>query len=140
MTFATDINITSQIFAWLGCFGLLTCGIFLLVQAQRAREPAIVVNGRVVAKGLQRMAPIVVTQPPPRLAPGAELGRLADIIKTARRQVDTITACQRSAARHLDSAEVALNRLLSEIVSVMPPTPTAKVESRPQAMAMGLAA
>jgi hypothetical protein len=115
--------------------GLLACalfvaGFYLLRQAKRARRPATVVNGRIVAQGLHRFEPIVVVQPPPRLKAGAELGRLAEVIQSAKSRIDAITTCQRSASRHLDSAEIALNALLAEIGSVMPPTISPSVHPR----------
>jgi hypothetical protein len=122
MTLSADIALVSLVAKCLVVLGLMICGIHLLRQAKRARRPATVVNGRVVAKGLQRIAPIVVVPSPPRLKPGAELGRLADVIQGAHTRLETITSCQRAASRHLDSAEVALNSLLAEIVIVMPPT------------------
>jgi hypothetical protein len=136
MTLAANIDMVSLALKGLIVLALLASGIRLLVQSKRARRPATVVNGRVVAKGLQRMVPIVRTQPQPRLVPGAELGRLADVIQTARVRIDTITTCQRSAARHLDSAEVALNRLLADIVGVMPKANTSVVLVRQSPMAM----
>ena len=135
MTFLPDIDLLPILLKCGLVLALLGAGIRLLSQAKRARMPAPVVNGRIVAKGLMRIAPIVMVPPPPRLSAGAELGRLADVMQTARTRVDTITACQRSAARHLDSAEVALNRLLDDIASIMPPTIASSVK-QPRSMAL----
>jgi hypothetical protein len=135
MILPADISVLHLALKGLLVLGLLICGLYLLHQAKRARRPATVVNGRVIAKGRQRMAPIVVMPPPPRLKPGAELSRLADVVTSARTRLETITNCQRSASRHLDSAEVALNTLLADIVSIMPPTITPSVQPR-RTMAM----
>jgi hypothetical protein len=130
MTIPADIALLPILLKVCLLLALLATGTRLLWQARRARMPATVVNGRVVAKGLTRIAPLVVVPPPPRLGTGSELGRLADVMQTARNRIDTITTCQRTAARHLDSAEVALNRLLADISSIMPPTITPSVQPR----------
>ncbi len=135
MTLPADITIATLALKAFIVLGLLLCGVYLLRQAKRARRPATVIKGRVVAKGLKRSAPIVVVPPPPRLKPGVELGRLAGVIEDARTRLDSITTCQRSASRHLDSAEVALNTLLADIVSIMPPTIAPSVQPR-RTMAM----
>jgi hypothetical protein len=56
----------------------------------------------------------------PRLRPGAELGRLASVIDTARGHIQSINANQVSAGVQIDAAEHALNRLLGEISGIMP--------------------
>ncbi len=55
-----------------------------------------------------------------RLSPGVELQRLTSVLDSAKARVQTINAAQVAAARQIDSAEMALNRLLAEISSIMP--------------------
>jgi hypothetical protein len=62
---------------------------------------------------------------PGLLSRGHQFGRLAQVIETGRRHVQAIATAQREAARHLDSADVAIDRLLAEIRLVMPVAPRA---------------
>lgn len=121
MTLPADIDSLALIAKLVAAASLFVAGVVLLVQATLARRPARVVAGRVIPRRHHRAAPTTVQPPAPRLGPGTELRRLASVMDAARTHLDTITSSQRAAARHLDSAEIALNRLLSEIIDVMPP-------------------
>ncbi len=103
---------------------LLATGAWLLVQPNGVHHASTSATGRVGAKSRHRSSTIVVVPLPSRLTPGTEIGRLATVIQGGRTRLDTIVTCQRTASRHLDSAEVALNALVAEIVSVMPTTVT----------------
>lgn len=120
MTLPTDIDALSLITKLVAAAGLFALGVVLLVQTYLARRPTRVVLG---LGGASRRADLSVTFGVPtvaRLGPGSELKRLTSVMDGARVRLDTITASQRAAMRHLDAAEIALNRLLSEIADVMP--------------------
>jgi hypothetical protein len=56
----------------------------------------------------------------PRLGTAEQYARLSAIVRSAGVQAETIADRQRVVARHLDSAEVGLARILAEIATVMP--------------------
>jgi hypothetical protein len=56
----------------------------------------------------------------PRLAPGAELQKLTIVLDRARTQIQAVNSATSAAARQIDGAEMALNRLLADIAGVMP--------------------
>lgn len=120
MVLPADIDMVFLVAKVLAVAGLVVAGIVLLLQAYIARRPAKTVGRQTVRRSRARRAPDVVLAAAPRLGPGTELQRLASVMDGARVRLETITTSQRAAARHLDSAEIALNRLLSEIVGVMP--------------------
>ena len=55
-----------------------------------------------------------------RLAPTAQLQRLGRVIDTACGHARAASDIQAAASVQIDAAEIALNRLLAEIVGVMP--------------------
>jgi hypothetical protein len=57
------------------------------------------------------------------LTSAAEFGRLTQVMDHGKRCVQAIAQAHTDAQRHLDSAEVALDRLMAEIRQVMPVTP-----------------
>lgn len=91
-------------------------------QMLRRRGRTSVVRGRVAVWGRRRALPTAAVPLPPRLKSGAELGRLADVMRAGRGHLEAIVTSQHSAARHLDSAEVALSRLMADVLKVMPAT------------------
>ena len=125
MSLPADIDTLSLIAKLVAAAGLFVTGLVLLLQAALARRPARRVSARASgdrkSTGITRRPSTTVAAPSPRLGPGSELRRLADIMDGARSRLDTVTTTQRAAARHLDSAEIALNRLLAEIADIMPP-------------------
>jgi hypothetical protein len=50
----------------------------------------------------------------------ASYGQIVRYIETAGDRVQNIHSASRSAARHIDNAEVALNRLLADVATIMP--------------------
>lgn len=121
MTLPTDIDALSLIAKLVAVAGLFTTGVVLLVQAYLKRRPSrSMAPHRTIASRPSRRSPVTIVASAPRLGPGSELKRLASVLDGARVRLDTITTSQRAAARHLDSAEMSLNRLLSEIADIMP--------------------
>lgn len=95
-------------------------GLALLVMDRRARKP--LTQLQQVRKPLPvpvvRLRPLVAE--PARLGPDAQYSRLRETIAEAGTRTVRMNACQQSAAIQLDSAEMALRRLVDEISSVMP--------------------
>lgn len=126
MIFAIDSADLFLIARGLLAASLMLLGVVLLWQAAGERRPAMRHT-----HGARRLRPVPASStraaPPatpstPRLATGAELQRLLGVMEVATSRVTTINARQTAAARHLDSAEMSLNRLLGEIADVMPRT------------------
>jgi hypothetical protein len=99
--------------------GVAVC---LLRSAHVDRTPRLAAQRAAKAKPF--VSPAVKRSPPPplaaRLSPGAELQKLTSVLERARTQVQTVHSVTAAAARQIDGAEVALNRLLQDISSVMP--------------------
>jgi hypothetical protein len=116
---ATVATIALNVFAVLA---LALVGVRLLWSAHVDRTP------RLAAKREARLKPYVspYSKPLPaqpvaaRLAPGTELQKLTTVLDQARTQVQSVHAATSAAARQIDGAEMALNRLLQEIAGVMP--------------------
>lgn len=106
----------------LAIVALVLAGARLLWSAHVDRTP------RLAAKREARIKPYVSpyakSLPPQpvaaRLAAGSELKKLTTVLDQARTQVLSVHAATSAAARQIDGAEMALNRLLQEIAGVMP--------------------
>lgn len=94
----------------------------LLRSAHLDRQPASA--ARRAARRSAYVSPFARPLPPqpaaPRLQAGRERDRLASVLDQASHRVEAVHASTVTAAREIDGAEIALNRLLVEISGVMP--------------------
>jgi hypothetical protein len=82
-----------------------------LAAARAAKRPAYV---------SPHAASLPVQPVAPRLAAGSEIHRLAAVLESARDRVQGIRDASAAAARQIDGAEFALNRLIADVSAVMP--------------------
>lgn len=122
MALLAEATLATTLLNIIAIVALVGVGARLLWSAHVDRTP------RLVAKREARIKPYVSPYATPlpaqpvaaRLAAGSELQKLTRVLDHARAQVQSVQSATSAAARHIDGAEIALNRLLAEIAGVMP--------------------
>jgi hypothetical protein len=122
MTLLADTHALSLLFKIVAAATLLVVGLRCLWLAHVERSPGLAAARLARTPGYVSPFAKALPQQPvaARLKPGSELRRITAVLEGATSRVQAINAAQVAAARQIDSAEVALQRLLAEITSVMP--------------------
>jgi hypothetical protein len=122
MALLAEANALALLLKILTIAALVVAGIRYLWQAHVDRSPRLAAaRAARIPAYVSPYAKSLPQQPvTARLTPGKELQRLTSVLDLAQTRVQAINRAQVAAARQIDSAEVALNRLLSEIAGVMP--------------------
>ena len=95
-------------------------GLSLLLMDYRGRQPVRTATRSVTRATQASSAPVIAMAPEPaRLSPSEQYARLRATIALASTRTAHVNACQQSASIQLDSAEIALRRLIDDISGVM---------------------
>jgi hypothetical protein len=110
MALLAEATLATTLLNIIAIVALVGVGARLLWSAHVDRTP------RLVAKREARIKPYVS----PYATPLPAQPVAARVLDHARAQVQSVQSATSAAARHIDGAEIALNRLLAEIAGVMP--------------------